>query len=133
MTVRWIERHIVNRGVRAGVWLGRDIDGVRTLEVTGRRTGRRRRTPVKMLELDGRRYVVSLYGESDWARNLRRQPRARILFGRRGESVNATELPTDQRAPVIEAYTAAATRGETRRRLEEHAAELPVFRLDSAG
>jgi hypothetical protein len=36
----WAERHLVNRAVRIGARLGRDIDGVRELEVVGRRTGR---------------------------------------------------------------------------------------------
>ena len=128
----WIERNVVNRAVRTGVLLGHDIDGVRTLEVTGRRTGRPRRTPVKLLQLDGGSYVVSLYGESGWVRNLRREPRARLLFGRNAETVNAIELPADRRPPVIQAYLEAATRAETRRFLQQDPTRLPVFRLDAA-
>jgi deazaflavin-dependent oxidoreductase (nitroreductase family) len=130
MSAAWVERHVVNRAVRIGVWLGRDIDGVRTLETTGRRTGRRRRTPVKVLELGDGRYVVSLHGESSWASNLRREPRARILFGRAAETVTAIELPPAERSPVIQAYLAAATREETRTALAQGIADLPVFRLD---
>jgi deazaflavin-dependent oxidoreductase (nitroreductase family) len=131
MSPGWIERNMVNRAVRTGVLLGCDIDGVRTLEVIGRRTGRPRRTPVKVLNLDGRRYVVSLYGESGWARNLRQERRARIIFGRQGETVIGVELPPDERSPILQAYRAAAARAETRRILEEDAANLPVFRLDA--
>jgi deazaflavin-dependent oxidoreductase (nitroreductase family) len=130
MTAPWIERQVVNRAVRVGVWLGRDIDGVRTLETTGWRTGRPRRTPVKLLELDTGRYVVSLHGESSWVRNLRQEPQARILFGRATERVNAIELLLDQRLPAIQAYSAAASRAETRTALARGVAELPVFRLD---
>ncbi len=128
----WIERNIVNRGMRTLVLLGRDIDGVRILEVKGRRTGRPRRAPVKLLEVDSERYVVSLRGESDWVRNLRQDPRAHILFGRESVAVNAVELPPNQRSPIVQAYLAAATRNETRRALAQDLAELPVFRLDAA-
>ena len=130
MSAAWVERHLVNRAVRIGVWLGRDIDGVHTLETTGRSTGRPRRTPVKLLELDTGRYVVSLRGESGWVRNLRQDPRARILFGRRAERVTAIELPADQRSPVVQTYLASAMREETRTALAREVAELPVFRLD---
>ena len=130
MSAAWVERHLVNRAVRVGVWLGRDIDGIHTLETTGRRTGRRRRTPVKLLELDTGRYVVSLRGESSWVRNLRQEPRARILFGRAAETVNAIELPPDQRSPVIQTYLATAMREETRTALAQGVTELPVFRLN---
>lgn len=130
MSAAWVERHLVNRAVRIGVWLGRDIDGVRTLETTGRRTGRPRRTPVKLLERDTGRYVVSLRRESSWVRNLRQEPRARILFGRGAELVTAIELSPDQRSPVIETYLATAMREETGKSLAQGVAEVPVFRLD---
>ena len=52
----WAERNVVNRAVRPGTRLGRDIDGVRELEVRGRRMGKPRRTPVKVLEVDGKRF-----------------------------------------------------------------------------
>ncbi len=132
MRATWIQQNLVDPAMRGLVLLGRDIDGVRVLEATGRRTGRPRRTPLKLLELDTGRYVVSLRGDSGWVRNLRRNPRARILFGREVGTVNAVEIPPDQRPPVIQAYLAAATRDETRRALAGDPAELPVFRLDSA-
>jgi deazaflavin-dependent oxidoreductase (nitroreductase family) len=130
MSAGWVERHLVNRAVRIGVWLGRDIDGVHTLETTGRRTGRPRRTPVKLLEIDTGRYVVSLRGESGWVRNLRQEPRARILLGRGAERVTAIELPPDQRSPVIQAYLVTALREEARTALAQGVAEIPAFRLD---
>jgi deazaflavin-dependent oxidoreductase (nitroreductase family) len=116
-----------DRAVRLGIRLGRDIDGVRELETRGRRSGRPRRVPVKVLVVDGERYVVSLYGDSGWARNLRAQPAARLRFGRHVEDVIATEAPGEQR--VVAAYRAEAGREETRRRLEQ---DPPVFRLTPA-
>src|SRR5450756_694001 len=43
--------------------------GVATLTVSGRRTGRARTVPVIPIEVDGIRYLVSPYGESQWVRN----------------------------------------------------------------
>jgi len=129
MIAAWTERNILNRIMRILVLLGRDIDGIRVLEVAGRRNGRLRRTPLKVLELDGGWYVVSLHGQSEWTRNLRHSPQARILFGRKTEHVHATELTDDEKTPVIQAYLDAATRGETQRRLARPAAEIPVFRF----
>jgi deazaflavin-dependent oxidoreductase (nitroreductase family) len=125
----WAERNLVNRAVRVGVRLGRDIDGVQELEVRGRRTGRPRRTPVKVLEVDGERYLVSLNGSSDWVRNLRARRTARLRFGRRVEQIVATEVADPDKAPVVRAYREGTTRAETRRRLAG-TAEVPVFRLE---
>jgi deazaflavin-dependent oxidoreductase (nitroreductase family) len=137
----WAERNVVNRAVRLGTRLGRDIDGVRELEVRGRRTGKPRRTPVKVLEVDRERYLVSLYGSSGWVHNLRSQPTARLRFGRDVEEVLATEVADDEKRPIARAYLAGVSRDETRRRLAwaadgagEDAARrgemsVPMFRL----
>ena len=137
----WTERHLVNRAVRLGLRLGRDIDGLQVLEVRGRRTGKQRRTPVKILEVDGQRYVVSLSGSSGWVCNLRVSQKARLRFGRRVEDVVMIEIPDRDKPPVVRTYLTAATRPETRRRLEwaadgvpeaevqRQAARYPVFRV----
>jgi deazaflavin-dependent oxidoreductase (nitroreductase family) len=96
----WAERNLVNRAVRLGVRLGCDIDGVRELVVPGRRSGKVRRTPVKVLEVDGERYVVSLFGSSGWVRDLRARPTARLRFGGAVEDVRATEV-ADEDKPVF--------------------------------
>jgi deazaflavin-dependent oxidoreductase (nitroreductase family) len=90
---------LVDNAMRATARLGLDIDGVRELEVVGRRSGKPRRTPVKVLVADDERYLVSLYGNSAWARNLRASRRARLRLGRRVESVVATELSDNEERP----------------------------------
>jgi deazaflavin-dependent oxidoreductase (nitroreductase family) len=129
----WTERHLVNRAMRVAVRFGRDIDGIRELEVRGRRSGTVRRVPVKVIELGGERYVVSLYGNSGWVRNLGAAQTANLRFGRHGEQVVAAELAPDEKRPVVQAYLAGASRAETRERLanaEAHAG-VPVFRLSA--
>ena len=142
----WTERNLVNRAVRLGTRLGRDIDGVRELEARGRRTGRSRRTPVKVLEVGGERYLVSLCGDSGWVHNLRAQPAARLRFGRDVEEVVATELADDEEKRVVaQAYLAGAGREETRKQLawaadgasaedaRRGATSVPMFRLGATG
>jgi deazaflavin-dependent oxidoreductase (nitroreductase family) len=137
----WVERQLTNRAVRLGLRLGRDIDRLEELEVRGRRTGKPRRTPVKVLRVDGERYVVSLRGCSGWVCNLRASRSARLRFGRRVEDVVAVEIADRDKLPVLRTYLAGVTRPETRRRLEwaadglpeaevqRRAAEFPVFRI----
>ncbi len=125
----WTELHLVNRSVRLGVRLGREIDGVRELEAVGRHSGKRRRTPVKVIHLDGKRYIVSLSGPSGWVCNLRARPEATLRFGRAVDEVLAIELGDGEKAPVIRAYRDSATREETRRLLSRGPASVPVFRL----
>ncbi len=47
-----------------------DHAGTRVLEVKGRTSGVWRATPVKLLDLEGHKYLVALYGETGWVKNL---------------------------------------------------------------
>jgi deazaflavin-dependent oxidoreductase (nitroreductase family) len=137
----WVERNLVNRAVLLGTRLGRDIDGVRELAVRGRHTGKIRRTPVKVLEVDGERFLVSLRGDSGWVHNLRAGQTARLRFGRTVEDVDVVELADGEKRRVAQAYLAAARGGEARQQLAWAAAgaseedvrrgamRTPVFRL----
>lgn len=77
-----------------GVPMGPDI----LLTVRGRRSGVPRTTPVTICEYGGRRGVISPFGETNWARNLRAAGRGTIRFGRRREEIRAVEL--DQEGAV---------------------------------
>jgi deazaflavin-dependent oxidoreductase (nitroreductase family) len=106
--------------------------GVETLTGAGRRTGRPQRVPVVPVQVGTRRYLVAPYGESDWVRNLRAQGEGE-LDGPHGRAhFRAHELPTGERAAVIEAYRRQT--GRTVERLFEampDPAAHPVFALDS--
>lgn len=71
--------------------------GRRTLiavETVGRRTGRRRITPMGFVHRDGRILVVSEHGTgADWYRNARAAGAARVQY--RGRWAPATLVPTD--------------------------------------
>lgn len=101
----WITRTLFNPGVRLLTRAGVGVWGARTLEVTGRRSGLPRRTPVNLLVLDGQHYLVAPRGEAEWVRNVRAAGgRLTLLIGRRREEYVATEVPDDQKVPILRAY-----------------------------
>lgn len=84
---------------------GLSVWGSRVLEVPGRRSGQPRRTPVNLLTLDGRQYLVAARGETEWVRNVRANGgRLTLLLGRGRDERTATELADADKAPVLRAY-----------------------------
>jgi deazaflavin-dependent oxidoreductase (nitroreductase family) len=100
----WFTTNVFNRGVAALTRIGVSVWGSRVLEVPGRKTGEPRRTPVNLLSYEGERYLVSPRGHTQWVRNLRASGSGRLLVGRRSESFTASEVPEDERAPILRAY-----------------------------
>jgi hypothetical protein len=84
--------------------LGLSPRDVVVLEVPGRRTGVLRRTVVVSPVWAGRRHLVALAGESEWVRNVRAAGGRATLGRRQRRAVRLTELPEEQRPPVIRAY-----------------------------
>ena len=81
-----------------------DQDVLRILRVRGRTSGRTHEIPVRIAKLDGQRYVISMLGESQWARNLRAAGEAQLLAGRNVESVRADEIVGNQKAAFLTWY-----------------------------
>src|SRR5215472_18929524 len=90
-----LARFMIGRGLAPG-GDSQDGSGMRVLEVRGRKTGRSYGHPVVVASVDGRRYIVSLWGESQWARNLRASAAAKLRFGSRVESVEGHELTNEE-------------------------------------
>ena len=84
---------IARRVLATGVPLS--FNGLMTIR--GRQSGLPRTTPLAIIEVSGRRWVWSPWGEVHWVRNLRAAGRATIEFRGRKEEVNATELDPTQR------------------------------------
>lgn len=79
--------------MEAGVPLGPN----RLVTIRGRKSGLPRTTPLAVITVDGRRWVWSPWGESQWVRNLRAAGRATIAFRGQTEEVTATELDPTER------------------------------------
>jgi deazaflavin-dependent oxidoreductase (nitroreductase family) len=77
----------------AGVPLGFN----RLVTIRGRKSGLPRTTPLAVIEVGGRRWVWSPWGEVHWVRNLRAAGRATIAMLGRTEEVSATELDPTER------------------------------------
>lgn len=133
-----ITRRLVNWIVRALLSIG--LGPVRTylLVVPGRKTGRLYKTPVTLVEESGNRWLVALYGEVGWVRNVRAARRVTLRRGLHSENLRVVELDARAAAPVLRNYIRdiAITRPffdvKPHSTLDEFAAEAPrhpVFHL----
>ena len=83
--------------------LGLRIGTQHVLSVPGRRSGRLRSTPVSLVTLDQTRYIVS--GESlAWVKNARAAGWGTLLRAGHRERVMLTELPPEERGPILRAF-----------------------------
>src|SRR5216683_1300061 len=85
-----IVRHILN----VGPLLGPNA----LITIRGRKSGQPRTTPVALVEIGGKRWVIGTFGEVNWVRNLRAAGEATLTVGSRREDVAARELTGDERA-----------------------------------
>ncbi|MFI8169703.1 nitroreductase family deazaflavin-dependent oxidoreductase [Streptomyces sp. NPDC085931] len=116
----WFTRNVLNRLV---AWLTRrgvSVWGSRILAVRGRKSGQWRTTPVNVLTLDGRRYLVAPRGHVQWTHNMRAAGGGELRLGKNVDPFTATEVPDAGKAPILRAY------------LERWKAEVGVF-FDGVG
>ena len=85
---------IVRRLLRFGMPLGPN----RVLTIRGRRTGQLHTIPLAVAEVDGRRWVIGTFGETNWVRNLRAAGQAELEIDGQGHQVKAVELTRAQAA-----------------------------------
>jgi deazaflavin-dependent oxidoreductase (nitroreductase family) len=100
----WFTRNVFNKTVAGLTAMGISLMGSRVLEVKGRKSGEWRTTPVNLLEVDGRRYLVAPRGNTQWVRNVRAAGGGRLKLGRKTEDFKATEVLDDSRATLLRAY-----------------------------
>jgi hypothetical protein len=105
------------------------IGGARTLTIARRTSGQPQTIPVIPIASGDGRYIVSTRGESDWVKNLR----AAGACDLDGERVSATELPVDQREPIIAAYRESGGKSVAGYwKALPDVADHPVFRLEKS-
>jgi hypothetical protein len=89
-----------------------------TIEVRGRKTGRKISFPVVVVAYQGERYLVAMLGDrTNWVRNLRADNHAVLLRGKR-QNVSIVEDFSDKRAAILRRY------------LEVGAGARPFFPID---
>jgi deazaflavin-dependent oxidoreductase (nitroreductase family) len=102
----WMILHVANPFLR--LFVGRlgfgSSSGFRILKVRGRKSGRWYSVPIRLLELDGYRYLVALQGQTFWVKNLRMQGAGKLQFGGRTTDFTSVELPDQDKTPVLRAY-----------------------------
>jgi deazaflavin-dependent oxidoreductase (nitroreductase family) len=101
------EQKFFARSLNGLMRLGLSVKGSRVLEHTGRTSGRTFRTPVNLLAHDGNDYLVAPRGETQWVRNVRASGRLTLCLGRRRTDYTATEVPVEERVPMLRAYLSA--------------------------
>lgn len=79
---------IARRMLRGGVPMGPNA----LLTVRGRTSGLDRSTPVAVVSIGDRRWVLATFGDTNWARNLRAAGKGTVTVNRRADAVAAREL-----------------------------------------
>jgi deazaflavin-dependent oxidoreductase (nitroreductase family) len=85
---------------RAGLALG----PFSILTVRGRKTGKPYSLPVTPIELNGKRWLVSPYGEVSWVRNTRAAGVVTLTHGRTRQTVTIIGQAPTESAPILKAY-----------------------------
>ncbi len=100
----WFTKHVFNGVVSTLTKAGISVWGSRTLSVRGRTSGEWRSTPVNLLTMGDRHYLVAARGQTQWVRNLRVATSGELRVGRRVQTFTSVELPDEERAAVLRAY-----------------------------
>ena len=86
------------------VGLGLGLRHNRLLEVRGRTTGRVYTTPVNVLELGGRRYLVAGRGRTQWVRNAEAAGEVALRKGRHRKRYHLRAVTGTEKAEALSAY-----------------------------
>ena len=101
----WLTRNVFNKMVAGLTRMGFSVMGSRVLEVKGRKSGLPRRTPVNLLSLDGKQYLVAPRGEAEWVRNARAdEGRLDLLLGSKRQHYRGQEVGDDDKVAILRAY-----------------------------
>jgi deazaflavin-dependent oxidoreductase (nitroreductase family) len=133
---------LANASMRLAVRLGIAPKQTYLLTVLGRRSGKPMTTPVNLVQLDGRRYLVAPFGERAWVKNARAAGRVTLQHGGKRETLAIEPATPEEAGPVLKQYLEhnsttrsyfdAATAAPASAFVAE-AAQHPVFRLTAIG
>lgn len=135
----------MNKAMMALQRLGIPTGPAMVLTVPGRKSGRRRSTPMTPFEFEGGLFVVAGYPGADWAANARAAGSGTLSRGRRSRRVRIVELSAIEARPVLRAFSrqvpvgvtfakrSGLVREGTADEFEALAGRLAVFRFEPAG
>ncbi|WP_029114056.1 nitroreductase/quinone reductase family protein [Mycobacterium sp. URHB0044] len=144
MTTRYDEPNLVAKGAngffRFLAEAGIGIAGTRAVRVRGRKTGKLRGVVVNLMTVDGRDYLVSPRGNTQWARNARAAGRLEMGPRWRRREFRVIELADDAKPDLLKRYVqrwywevkghvGGLTPESTDAELRAAAPSLPVFEL----
>lgn len=93
-----------NELIRLLAEAGISIAGTHALRVRGRKTGKRRGVVINLLTIDGRDYVVSPRGNTQWARNARAAGGVEMGPRWRSRDVRISEVADDAKPQLLKRY-----------------------------
>ncbi|KJK37412.1 deazaflavin-dependent nitroreductase [Streptomyces variegatus] len=100
----WFTVNVMNRIVAWMTRRGISVWGSRVLAVRGRKSGQWRTTPVNLLTLDGKQYLVAPRGHVQWTHNMRAAGGGELHLGKRVDAFTAAEVGDDDKTPILRAY-----------------------------
>jgi deazaflavin-dependent oxidoreductase (nitroreductase family) len=95
---------LLNKTVAVLARIGIGPSYIRLLEVQGRRTGKTYSTPVNLLELKGRQYLVGGRGHTAWSKNAQAVGIVTLKRGSRSQQYRTIPVPDADKPPVLKAY-----------------------------
>jgi deazaflavin-dependent oxidoreductase (nitroreductase family) len=95
---------IFNRTFGFLVGLGIGPSHIYALEVRGRKSGKIFSTPVDLLDLNGKRYLVAPRGRTQWVRNAEAAGEITLKKGSKRQKYGLRPLSDVEKLPVLKAY-----------------------------
>ena len=95
---------IFNRTFGLLVGLGIGPAHIYLLEVRGRKSGKLYRTPVDLLELQGKRYLVAPRGRTQWVRNAEAAGEVVLKKGSKAQKFRLRAMSDTEKSPILKAY-----------------------------
>jgi deazaflavin-dependent oxidoreductase (nitroreductase family) len=99
-----VVRRVGNAVIGALLRAGLAPPGYVVLMTRGRRSGRQRATPIRLLRYDGQEWLVAPYGAVSWVHNARAAGEVRLRRGRTMRTVEVFECGAQESAPVLREY-----------------------------
>ena len=95
---------IFNKAFGVLVGLGLGLRHNYLLQVPGRRTGRLYSTPIDLLEINGKRFLVAPRGRTEWVRNAARAREVVLKRGSVTQKFRIRIVSNEEKPEILKAY-----------------------------